>query len=141
MAGIGHPKQRQSAALRTEPMSLSIILIIVGRFLIGAFFAQAGVRNFMKLELHTGILQQKHVPAPRVSLVVALAVQVLGGLSVALGIFPALGAIGLILFTLGATWLYHNFTLFTGDERMSHLASVLTNAALIGGLLLVIAIS
>jgi putative oxidoreductase len=122
-------------------VSLTVILIIVGRFLLGAYFVQAGLRNFMKLELHTGILQKKGIPMPRESLFVALAVQVLGGLSVALGIFPAIGAIGLILFTIAANYLYHNFTLFQGDERMSHLGSVLTNAAIIGGFLLVIAIS
>ena len=78
---------------------------------------------------------------PRESLFVALAVQVLGGLSVALGIFPIVGAIGLILFTIAANALYHNFWTFSGAERVSHLGSVLTNAAIIGGLLLVIAVS
>ena len=59
-------------------MSLTVILIVIGRFLLGAYFVQAGLRNFMKLELHTGILQKKGVPMPRESLLVALAVQVLG---------------------------------------------------------------
>ena len=122
-------------------MTLTAILIIVGRFLLGAYFVQAGVRNFMKFELHTGILEKKHVPQPRVGLFVALAVQVLGGLSVALRIYPAVGAIGLILFTIAANFLYHNFTRFSGEERVSHLNSVLTNAAIVGGFLLVIALS
>ena len=122
-------------------MSLSVILIVVGRFLLGGYFVQAGVRNLMKLELHTGILQKKNVPMPREWLLVALAVQIVGGLSVALGIFPAIGAIGLILFTIAANYLYHNFTLYQGEERMSHLGSVLTNLGLIGGFLIVIAIS
>ncbi len=118
---------------------MTATLIIIGRFLLGAYFAQAGIRNFMKIPLHTGILSKKGVPMPRESLLVGLAVQVLGGLSVALGIFPAIGAIGLILFTLAATVLYHAFWTFEGDERMSHLGSTLTNLALIGGFLLVIA--
>lgn len=122
-------------------MSLVTILIVVGRFLLGAYFVQAGIRNLMKIELHTGLLAQKHVPAPRLSLLVALTVQVLGGLSVALGIYPAIGAVGLILFTIAANALYHNFTQFSGAERTSHLNSVMTNAAIIGGFLLVIAIS
>jgi putative oxidoreductase len=122
-------------------MTLYAILIIVGRFLLGAYFVQAGVRNFMKIPLHTGILEKKGIPMPRESLLVALTVQVLGGLSVALGIFPAIGAIGLILFTIAANYLYHGFWAFTGDERTSHLGSVMTNAAIIGGFLLVIAVS
>jgi putative oxidoreductase len=129
-----------AARLRGSFMTTTAILIVIGRFLLGAYFVQAGVRNFMKRELHTGILAKKGVPMPRASLLVALAVQVLGGLSVALGIFPAIGAIGLILFTVAANYLYHNFTQFEGDERQSHLGSVLTNAAIVGGFLLVIAI-
>jgi putative oxidoreductase len=116
-------------------------LIIIGRFLLGLYFIQAGVRNFMKLPLHTGILQKKGIPMPRESLIVALAVQVLGGLSVALGIFPAIGAIGLILFTIVANALYHDFWNYTGDERTPHFNSVMTNLAIIGGFLLVIAVS
>ena len=46
---------------------------------------------------------------------------------------------GLILFTLGATLLYHDFWRFAADERMSHFNSAMTNLALIGGFLLVIA--
>jgi putative oxidoreductase len=122
-------------------MTLTTILIIIGRFLLGGYFLQAGVRNFTKLELHTGILNKKNVPLPQVSILVALAVQVLGGASVAFGILPAVGAIGLILFTLAASALYHDFWSYSGNERSSHVGSWLTNGALIGGFLLVIAIS
>jgi len=115
------------------------ILLIIGRFLLGAYFAQAGVRNFMKMDVHVGILTKKGVPMPRESLIVALIVQTVGGAMVALGVFPAIGAIGLILFTIAANALYHDFWSYTGDERQKHLTSVLTNAAVIGGLLLVAA--
>ncbi|MBI4923090.1 MAG: DoxX family protein [Devosia nanyangense] len=118
---------------------MTAFLIIAGRFLIGAYFVQAGLRNFMKVPLHTDILGKKGVPMPRETLLAALALQVLGGLMVALGILPWLGAVGLIVFTVAANALYHNFTQFSGDERTSHLNSVLANAALVGGLLLVMA--
>ena len=118
---------------------MTATLIIIGRFFLGLYFLQAGIRNFGKIPLHIGILSKRGVPMPREALFLALAVQVVGGLSVALSIFPAIGAIGLILFTLGATLLYHDFWRFTGDERMSHFGSAMTNLALIGGFLLVIA--
>ena len=95
----------------------------------------------MKFDLHIGILTKKGVPAPRVSPLVALVVQVLGGAAVALGIFPALGAMGLIGFTVAANALYHNFWAYSGEERTSHYNSVVTNLAIIGGLLLVIALA
>ena len=120
---------------------MTATLIIVGRFLLGFYFIQAGVRNFMKVPLHTDILTKKGLPFPREGLLVALAVQVLGGLSVALGIFPALGAIALIVFTIAANVLYHNFWSYQGAERTTHWNSVVTNLAIIGGFLLVIAVS
>ncbi|MEO7220838.1 MAG: DoxX family protein [Devosia sp.] len=116
-------------------------LILVGRFLLGFYFFQAGIRNFMKMPMHIDILTKKSVPMPRESLIVALAVQVLGGASVALGILPAIGAIGLIGFTIAANVLYHNFWAYSGDERTPHYNSVVTNLAIIGGFLLVIALS
>jgi putative oxidoreductase len=122
-------------------MTLTAILITIGRFLLGGYFLQAGIRNFSKLELHTGILSKRNVPVPQISIRIALVVQVLGGASVAFGIFPAIGAIGLILFTLAASALYHDFWSYSGAERTSHLGSWLTNGGLIGGFLLVIAIS
>jgi putative oxidoreductase len=118
---------------------MTATLIVIGRLLLGVYFLQAGIRNFGKIPLHTGIIGKRGVPMPREALLVGLAVQVLGGLSVALSIFPAIGAVGLILFTIGATLLYHDFWRFPAEERMSHFNSFMTNLALIGGFLLVIA--
>ena len=120
---------------------MAATLIIAGRFLLGLYFFQAGVRNFMKFDVHTGLLAKKGVPLPHVSLLAALIVQVLGGASVALGVLPAAGAVGLVLFTTVANVLYHNFWAYSGVERGSHVNAVLTNLAIVGGLLLVIAIS
>jgi len=119
---------------------MTAILIVLGRVLLGGYFLQAGIRNCFKLELHTGMLTKFGMPMPRIALIIGLALQILGGLSVVLGIYPTWGAAALIVFTILANVLYHNFTRFQGEERMSHLSSVLTNLGMIGGLLLVIAI-
>lgn len=120
---------------------MTATLIMIGRFLLGFYFVQAGLRNFMKVPLHTEILTKKNLPFPREGLLVALIVQVLGGLSVALGIFSTLGAVALIVFTVVANALYHDFWNYSGAERTSHWNSVVTNLAIIGGFLLVIAVS
>jgi putative oxidoreductase len=122
-------------------MTFTAILIIVGRFLLGAYFFRSGLQNIGKVDLHTGILEKKGVPLPRVAMWIAVAAEILGGASVALGLFPALGALALALFTLGATVLYHNFWTMQGEERASHLNSFVSNLALIGAFLIVIAIS
>ena len=83
-------------------MTLTAVLIIVGRFLLGAYFFRSGLQNIGKVDLHTGILAKKGVPMPRVAMWIAVAAEILGGASVALGVFPALGAAALALFTLAA---------------------------------------
>jgi putative oxidoreductase len=120
---------------------MTATLIIIGRVLLGFYFIQAGVRNFMKVPMHTEILTKKNLPFPREGLIVALLVQVLGGLSVALGIYPAIGAIALIVFTVAANVLYHDFWNYTGAERVTHWNSVAANIGMVGAFLLVIAIS
>jgi putative oxidoreductase len=122
-------------------MTLTAILIIVGRFLLGAYFFRSGLQNVGKVDLHTGILEKKGVPMPRIAMWIAVAAEILGGASVALGLLPALGALALAVFTLTASALYHNFWAMQGEERASHLNSFMSNLALVGGFLIVIAIS
>lgn len=120
---------------------MTALLIVVGRFLLGFYFLQAGVRNLGKMPLHIGILTKKHVPMPRESLLLALGVQIVGALMLMLGFFPAIGALALIAFTIVANALYHDFWNHSGDARTPHLNSVITNAAFVGAFLIVIAIS
>jgi putative oxidoreductase len=69
------------------------------------------------------------------------ACQLAGGLSVTFGILPAWGAALLILFLIGATELFHNFLLFTGDERLPHFYFTLVNLALCGYCLTIIGLA
>jgi putative oxidoreductase len=112
------------------------VLILLGRFLLGAHFFIAGVRNFRSFTAHTAALGERNVPLPAASLAIALVVQTIGGAMVALGLGPVIAAPALIVFTIVATALYHNFWAFTGDERVMHTNFTLTNMALCGALLM-----
>jgi putative oxidoreductase len=122
-------------------MTLAITLIIVGRVVLGAFFVIAGVRNF----LHFGERKSPetnygwNLPMPVTAL--GFAVQIVGGLSVLLGIWPAWGAAVLILFLIGATELFHNFLMFNGAARDPHLYLTLVNITLAGFLLTIIGLA
>ena len=118
---------------------LTTALFVLGRLFLGGHFFISGIRNLGILELWTTRMEGRGVPQARTALTVGFAVQTLGGASVALGLWPALGGAALILFTITATVLWHNFWDHTGDERRVHINFNLTNMALIGGLLLVIA--
>jgi putative oxidoreductase len=122
-------------------MTFAVTLILIGRVILGLFFVIAGIRNFLNFakasasETNYGF----KLPAPLVAL--GFASQLVGGLSVALGILPAWGAALLILFLIGATALFHNFVLFQGEARKPHLYFTLVNCALVGYCLMVIGLS
>jgi putative oxidoreductase len=119
-------------------MTLAATLILVGRIVLGLFFVIAGIRNFLHFSerVSTETNYGWTLPAPVTGL--GFASQLVGGLSVALGIQTAWGAGLLILFLICATALYHNFVMFKGEARLPHLYLTLVNSALVGYCLLVI---
>lgn len=122
-------------------MTFAAILVVAGRFLLGLMFVIAGVRNFIHLNERFDLKTNYGFVLPRPLIVLGFAAQLLGGLSVALGVLPAWGALALIAFIVPATAFYHNLFMFSGKERDPHLYLVTVNAALCGAFLLVIALS
>lgn len=120
-------------------MTLAATLIIVGRVVFGGFFVIAGIRNFIHFDERRELKTNYGWVLPVPLLALGFAVQILGGLSVLLGMWPVLGALALIVFLLPATALFHNFLRFEGKERDPHLYLTLVNTALVGGFLMVIA--
>jgi putative oxidoreductase len=116
-------------------------LILVGRFLLGLMFIIAGLRNFARLRERFAFKTNYGFVLPAPAIVAGFAVQLVGGISVAFGLWPQWGALALIAFTLPATVFYHNLFMFRGKEREPHIYFATVNLALIGGFLLVIALS
>jgi putative oxidoreductase len=121
------------------PTDFMTAAFVAGRLLLGAHFFISGIRNLGILDLWTTRMEGRGVPQARTALLAGFTVQILGGASVALGLWPALGGMALIAFTIVATVLWHNFWDRTGEERRVHINFNLTNMALIGALLMVVA--
>lgn len=122
-------------------MTLTATLILVGRFLLGLMFIIAGIRNFARLSERFGMKTNYGFALPPWMIVIGFAVQLIGGISVAFGLWPAIGALALIAFIIPATAFYHNMLMFSGKEREPHIYFITVNLALIGAFLLVIALS
>jgi putative oxidoreductase len=121
------------------PTNLTFVLIFLGRLLLGGHFLISAIRNIGNIALNTQMITARGVPQPRLALFAGIILEAVAGALVAFGIWPALGAVGLIVFSVAAAVLYHNFWDYKGEERITHINACLTNAALIGGLLLVVA--
>jgi uncharacterized membrane protein YphA (DoxX/SURF4 family) len=89
---------------------------------------QAGVEEVAGLGL----------PMPRLLAAATIAVQIVGGLSVLLGIGTAAGAALLALFTAAATLIGHRFWLLKGKQAQQELTTSLEHLAIVGGLLLLV---
>src|ERR1700761_1481011 len=119
-------------------MTAAATLILIGRVVLGLFFVIAGVRNFWHFAERKSMETNYGWKLPMPATALGFAVQVVGGLSVALGIFPAWGAGALILFLIGATELFHNFLMFKGAARDPHLYLTLVNITLAAFCLVII---
>lgn len=72
-------------------------------------------------------------------LVCGMIFEVLGGLSVFLGLWTRFGAVLLVLFMIPTTLLFHAFWNVQGPERAMQMISFMTNVSITGGLLFVAA--
>ncbi|HVY20170.1 MAG TPA: DoxX family protein [Bauldia sp.] len=114
-------------------------LIVLGRFLLGANFAYWGISNVRNIGNLDPMIAGKGVPQPWYALRLALAVEVIGGVLLALSIWPALAALSLIAFTIVVTPFFHAPWTVTGDQRKAEIGNVVTNGCVVGGLLLAVA--
>ncbi|HEY6051790.1 MAG TPA: DoxX family protein [Thermoanaerobaculia bacterium] len=114
-------------------------LTVVGRILLAAIFILSGVGKITAWSGTAGMMAAKGLPAPQVLLALAIAFEILGGLSVATGYRARTGALMLIVFLILATLIFHNFWAYQGGEREMQMAHFLKNVAILGGLLIVVA--
>ena len=114
-------------------------LIVAGRFLLGANFVYWGVLNVQNFAAIDPLIAAKGFPQPWFVLRLAVAVEIIAGVMLALSILPALGAFALAIFTIVVTPVFHPFWQLAGEERKTQIGNVVTNASIVGALLLAVA--
>ncbi|MGL5165808.1 MAG: DoxX family protein [Afipia sp.] len=77
------------------------------------------------------------MPTAQLLAILAGAVEVLGGLFIALNIGTRFFALLLVLFVGVTTFYFHNFWDMTGPDRINNMIHALKNLSLIGGLLVI----
>lgn len=115
---------------------------LAGRILFGGILAFMGLNHFMKTDSLTEYAEYKGVPAPRMAVVFAGLLLVLGGLSVAFGAYVWLGTLSLLLFFIVATFQMHDFWNFDDPEqKQQQRTNFLKNLVILGGTLALFALS
>jgi putative oxidoreductase len=117
------------------------IIFIIGRVLLGGFFAYSGFNHFKGLTMMSGYAQMKGIPLPKPFVAMSGALLLIGGLSILLGIYPTVGVIALALFLIPVTYLMHAFWKVQDPmARMGERVNFTKNVALLGAALTLLAI-
>ena len=122
-------------------MTILDLLWILGRLLLGAYFAAAGIHHFTAIEPLTAAIAARGVPAARAVLLTGSVFQTVCGVALIVGLYPAWAALGLVLFTIVASLIFLNFWSMQDTARTNAIGTWKTNLALIGGLFIAAAYS
>lgn len=113
------------------------LVLIIGRILFALIFINSGIAHFTKTAAMTGYAQYKKVPAAKASVLLSGLVILLGGISIALGIYADLGALLIALFSIVSAFMMHNFwTIEDATAKQGETASFFKNLSLGGAALM-----
>ena len=117
------------------PTTAQATLLVIGHLLLGGLFVYGGVRHLFILPALTQAVAGR-TPAPRLVILAGTALQICAGALLMAGLFVAAASLALVVFTAAACVLMLNFwDLPPGPEREAAKNQWLSNAAIVGGLL------
>ena len=112
---------------------------LVGRILMAAIFVSSGIQKIGGFAGTAGYIASKGLPLPEVGAVIAIVVEVGAGIALILGFKARWAALALAVFTLAATFLFHNFWTYPADQQFMQMLMFWKNLAITGGMLVVYA--
>jgi putative oxidoreductase len=117
------------------------VLFVIGRFIFGGFFLTSGFLDLRHYRFFVPLVAASGVPFPRIAVIFALLLIIVGGISVVLGLWPRGGLCLIILFLILVTPIAHAFWA-RGDrkERAADLSDFMRNTALFGASVMMLVI-
>ncbi len=115
-------------------MPNSNYLVATGRLLLAVMFIFSGLGKLMAPEATQGYIASVGLPLPLLSYLLAVAVEVGGGILLVIGYQTRIVSLVIAAFTLATALIFHND--FTDQNQMIHF---LKNISIVGGLLQVAA--
>ena len=114
-------------------------IMLVGRLLVAAIFFVSGIAKLINTDATVGHMEQHGIPEAHTLALVAGIAEVAGALALTFGFLTRLGAVGLILFLVPTTFIFHAFWAVPAAEQKMQMISFLKNLGLIGGLMFLVA--
>ena len=114
-------------------------LTLAGRLLLALLFLPAGLTKIAGFAGTVGYIASKGLPLPAVGAVIAIGVEVLGGLALLVGFGTRVAALVLAVFTVAATVIFHAWWAVPAEAQMVQQLMFFKNIAVVGGLLVLAA--
>jgi putative oxidoreductase len=120
------------------PSTLQGALSLLGRlFLVTIFVMSAAGNKIPKFGEVVGYMEGAGVPQPELALRLAIAFLLVGGVTVLVGWQARFGAFLLAVFLVLATYYFHAFWKFEGQEAQNQMIQFMKNLGLFGAMLFV----
>ncbi len=116
------------------------LLLLAGRIVFAFFFVMAGYRHLVGGAQMTAYARQVGFPLPALAPWPAGLVLLAGGLSIALGVWPDIGALLLIGFLAPAALWFHPFWKLPEDQQQMQSQLFFRNLTLIGACIALFAV-
>lgn len=110
---------------------------LLGRLLITAIFLRSAFNKITGFSAVAAGMAKKGIPYAEVLLVGAIVFEIVGSLTVLFGWKARWGALLLIVFTVSATLLYHDFWNMGAAQYRSQLSHFMKNLSILGALIFV----
>jgi putative oxidoreductase len=119
--------------------ALQTPLALIGRLLMALLFLPAGIGKIGGFAGTVAYIGSKGLPLPELGAAIAIVVEVGGALALIAGFGTRFAALALALFTLVATFFFHNYWGVPAEQAMMQQLMFFKNMAVVGGLLVLAA--
>lgn len=119
--------------------SLQNPLSLIGRILLALLFVPSGFSKIGGFSGTVGYIASKGVPLPELAAAAAVGVELGLGLLLLIGWQTRWAALGIAVFTVVITFIFHNFWSVPAEQVMAQQQNFFKNMAAVGGLLTVAA--
>jgi putative oxidoreductase len=110
-------------------------ILLVGRVLLMVLFVYFGWSKLTGFSGTVGYMASTGAPAPELSAVIAVVMELVVGLALVVGFYARPLAIVLAVYTLGTAFIGHHFWNMTGMVAYDNMIHFYKNVSIIGGLL------
>lgn len=119
--------------------ALQNTLPLIGRLLLAYIFIMAGFSKIGGFDGTVGYIQSVGLPMPTVAALAAIAVELGGGLLLAVGYKARWAAAALAIFSVVTAVAFHNYWALPAEQVQMQSIQFMKNLAIAGGLLYVVA--